>query len=79
MYSYLSLEKPKKGEAAQPKQSVPTFKPLQAKEKDNGGLFSDTVHRRVIQCFSSCKQNPSPFLRGSNTNAVRLKGIVQIA
>ncbi len=79
MYSYSALEKSSKSEAAQPKRRVPTFKPLQAKEKDNGGLFGDTVHRRVMRGLSSDKRSTSPYLRGSNANAVQLKGIVQMA
>lgn len=77
MYSYSALEKSSKSEAAHPKRSV--LKPLQAKEKDNGGLFGDTVHRRVMRGLSSDKQSTSPYLRGSSANAVQLKGIVQRA
>ncbi len=79
MYSYSALEKSRKSEAAQPKRRVPAFKPLQAKEKDNGGLFGDTVHRRVMRGLSSDKQSSSPYLRGSSANAVQLKGVVQRA
>ncbi len=79
MYSYSALEKSRKSEAAKLQRRVPTFRPLQAKEKDNGGLFGDNVHRRVMRGLSSGKQSTSPYLRGSSANAVQLKGIVQRA
>ncbi len=79
MYSYSALEKSRKSEAAKLQRRVPTFRPLQAKEKDNGGLFGDNVHRRVMRGLSSGKQSSSPYLRGSSANAVQLKGIVQRA